>query len=334
MTEEQPGIVVDPAKRTKSDAALEILDYAVSFANGAKKGLTIPLVLSGDTHHYSRYYEPTTKTHFITSGGGGAFLHPTHSCEDTVEIRWLDQKVNLSLKTDPGPGHAANDKAACYPTREESRALLRGDIFFAFKNFGFALVLGVVYFGFALLLSLRHHIDASIATGALLVGGMWMYFAYQEKHRPDVKIAAVVHGVLHFGAVWLIVWLCRLVNDDWLHLTGYPWLFALAVETVLGGAVIGGTIFGLYLLTTCRWFKMNHNDAFSAMRLDGYRNFLRLRIQGDNITIYPVGLDRVPRRNEWRINEKWKACDPTEPAYVPTSRLTPHVIEGPIVVET
>jgi hypothetical protein len=334
MTEEEPGVQVDPTKRTKSDAALEILDYAVSFANGAHKGLTIPLVLSGDTHHYSRYYEPTTKTHFITSGGGGAFLHPTHSCEDNVEIRWLDKKVNLSLKTEPGPGHAPNDTAACYPTREESRALLRGDVGFAFRNFGFALVLGVIYFAFALLLSLRHHIDAKIATGVLLVAGMWLYFAYQEKQRTDVKIAAVIHGLLHFGAIWLLAIVCGWINEGWLGLAGYPWLFALAAETILGGAVVGGTIFGLYLLVTCRCFRMNHNDAFSAMRLDGYRNFLRLRIQGDTVTIYPVGLDRVPRREDWRINKKWKARDPGEPAYLPATPLQPHLIEGPIVVET
>jgi hypothetical protein len=93
---------------------------------------------------------------------------------------------------------------------------------------------------------------------------------------------------------------------------------------ILGGAVIGGTIFGLYLLVTCRYFKMNHNDAFSAMRLDSYRNFLRLRIQGDTVTIYPLGLDRVPRREDWRINAKWKERDPTEPAYVPVTPLQPH----------
>jgi hypothetical protein len=334
MTEEEPGVLTDPAKRTKSDAALEILDYAASFANAAKKNLTIPLVLSGDTHHYSRYYEPVTKTHFITSGGGGAFLHPTHSCEDNVEIRWLDQKVSLSLKTNPKPPHAANSTPACYPTREKSRALLWGDAAFAFKNFGFALVLGTIYIAFALFLNLRHHIDAKLITCGLLIAGMWMYFAYQEKQRTDVKVAAVIHGLLHFGAVWAVAALCSWINDAWLGLDGYFWLVALAVETVLGGAIIGGTIFGLYLMVTCRYFKMNHNDAFSAMRLNSYRNFLRLRIQGDDVTIYPIGLDRIPARDEWRINDKWKARDPSEPAYTPVTPLVPHVIEGPIVIQT
>jgi hypothetical protein len=32
----------------------------------------------------------------------------------------------------------------------------------------------------------------------------------------------------------------------------------------------------------------NHNDAFSSIRLDSHRNFLRLRIKGDDVSIYPV----------------------------------------------
>ena len=38
------------------------------------KGAQIPLVISGDTHHYSRYTGDDGVTQFITSGGGGAFL--------------------------------------------------------------------------------------------------------------------------------------------------------------------------------------------------------------------------------------------------------------------
>jgi hypothetical protein len=325
---------VDPDKKTKSDAALEILDYAVNIATSAKKGLTIPIVLSGDTHHYSRYYAEKTKTHFITSGGGGAFLHPTHQCEDIVEIRWLSKKINLSLKTEPGLDHAPTNTAACYPSREKSRQLLWGDALFALRNFQFSLVLGAIYFMFAALLTVREHIDVRILTCGVLVGGMWLYFAYQEKLRIDVKIASVIHGLLHFGAIVFLVDLCREFNQDHLGVSGYSWLFALAVEMVLGGAIVGGTIFGLYLMITCRYFKMNYNDAFSAMQLDSYRHFLRVRIKDDEVTIYPIGLDKVPKRREWHINPDWKECDQSQPAYVPKKPLQPCLIEGPIVIRT
>jgi hypothetical protein len=36
------------------------------------------------------------------------------------------------------------------------------------------------------------------------------------------------------------------------------------------------------------------------MRLDFYRHFLRIKIEGSKLTIYPIRLDRVPRRSGWR----------------------------------
>jgi hypothetical protein len=76
--------------------------------------------------------------------------------------------------------------------------------------------------------------------------------------------------------------------------------------------------------------NQNHNDAYSAMRLDSFRNFLRMRIRDDEITIYPIGLDRVPKRHEWRMNTTRSGSPP--PVYVPVSPLAPRLIEGPIVV--
>jgi hypothetical protein len=75
---------------------------------------------------------------------------------------------------------------------------------------------------------------------------------------------------------------------------------------------------------------MNHNDAFSSMRLDSHRNFLRMRIKDDEVKIYPIGLTNTPKRSDWRLNDKKVGSPP--PAYVPVSPLVPHVIEGPIVV--
>src|SRR5262249_58900103 len=94
-----------------------------------------------------------------------------------------------------------------------------------------------------------------------------------------------------------------------------------------------GTIFGLYLLVTCRYCNMKHNDAFSTMRLDGYRHFLRFRIKGDEVTIFPVGLDAIPKRHEWRRNLDWKEGDPTQPAYIPDRPLQTRLIEDQIGIQ-
>ena len=41
-----------------------------------KRGARVVAVIAGDWHHYNRYYAHELDIHFITSGGGGAFLHP------------------------------------------------------------------------------------------------------------------------------------------------------------------------------------------------------------------------------------------------------------------
>jgi hypothetical protein len=50
--------------------------------------------ISGDNHHYSRCASLDGKQ-FITSCGGGAFLHPTHQLEPEVEIKWSG-KIKLA----------------------------------------------------------------------------------------------------------------------------------------------------------------------------------------------------------------------------------------------
>jgi hypothetical protein len=53
----------------------------------------VRLVLTGDAHHYAHFIErgnqPDVIVHYLTSGEGGAFLHPTHWLRDTsVEVEW------------------------------------------------------------------------------------------------------------------------------------------------------------------------------------------------------------------------------------------------------
>jgi hypothetical protein len=101
---------------------------------------------------------------------------------------------------------------------------------------------------------------------------------------------------------------------------------------IVFGGLVAGALFGIYLYASSRWWNQNHNDAYSAMRLDSHRNFLRIRVQNDTLTIYPIGLDRVPKRHEWRMNTARIGSPP--PAYVPISPLAPRLIEGPILIRS
>ena len=70
----------------------------------------------------------------------------------------------------------------------------------------------------------------------------------------------------------------------------------------------------------------------SAMRLDSHRHFLRLKIKDGEVTVYAVGLDKVPSRDQWKGNSKAAPGDTKEPAFLPTEPLSPHLIERPIIV--
>ena len=96
---------------------------------------------------------------------------------------------------------------------------------------------------------------------------------------------------------------------------------------------VGGFVWGLYLLAVSFWLGDHANDAFSAMRLDSYRHFLRIKIQGDQLTIFPIGIDQSPKRSDWKKNEDFTEGNQDTPVFVPTKGLGQRLIEKPIVID-
>src|SRR5207253_2175123 len=78
------------------------------------------------------------------------------------------------------------------------------------------------------------------------------------------------------------------------------------------------------------WLNLNHNDAFSSMRRNSHRHFVRMRLCGDELTLFPVGLDDIPKRDHWRENTSELGSPP--PYFVPDELLEPHLIEPPITI--
>jgi hypothetical protein len=280
------------------------------------------LVLSGDAHHYARYSGPGTQ--YITSGGGGAFVDGTLELKDTIKAEWLREKdLKLSLQ-------------ACYPTKQKSIELLSGNRNFALLNPGFALTLGILYWLYAFALTSMWRWDVAITLYSTLFVGFYWYSRYQEV-RLSWKMVwlAAAHALTHMLAIVAFSWLALWLNA-WV-LGGYEWhwvlwLIALAVLVVPLGSWLAGTIYGFNLLITPRYFGLNHDDAFSAMRLDSHRHFLRIRIVGDTPTIFPIKLDEVPKRHQWRENTG-RDRDRSPSVFVPDPPMTPHLIEEPIVIQ-
>jgi hypothetical protein len=133
------------------------------------------------------------------------------------------------------------------------------------------------------------------------------------------------------GLSWLALRLDDLLfgGPDWHWLF---WLIYLAVFAFTLGRWLGGWIFGWYLLLTCRYCDMNHNDAFSAMRLDSHRHFLRIRILGDKLTVFPIKIDRVPSRHDWRENPE-RETDRLASVFISQPPMQPGLIEPPIEIK-
>lgn len=336
-----------------NDREYESLNYIAELVDRAKGDQKAFLLIAGDIHHYSRYTEPESGMQFITAGGGGAFLHPTHQLKSQLKGNWLDHQVTLHLARDA----ADHDKPACYPQQSTSRRLLWGNLAFVFRNWDFCLALGTIYVVLAASLpagdlgaagrllsgpsgsvlgaagSLLHDIYGhtwSWFVTAILVITMWIYAKTPD--RVLRTAVGVLHGAVHLAILLALATVFRALNADWLGLGPYgPLSYAvLFVEMVPAVFLLAGLVWGLYLSLTCALFAMHTNDSFSAMRIEGYKNFLRIRIKGDEITVYPIGLETVPRDENWTEN----GAAPPAPVLVPKSPLEPHLIEAPIVIRS
>jgi len=300
------------------------LSYAAWIAENAGKALRIPLILSGDTHHYARYAS-SHGSQYITSGGGGAFLHGTHSLPEEIAANWLKySKEKLSLQTR-------------YPQADVSRKLLKGDFAFPILNFGFSTTLGCALAAIGFILSLAPRCDLALILFAAFAFGFVGYAKYQEKNRSlKVVGVSILHAAVQFLAMLLlthlVIWLdsrfyALYANGPW-----WAWLLEFAVPMIFGGGLAAGFIFGVNLFLTCRYANMNHNDAFSAMRLDSHRHFLRIKILGNQITVYPIGFDRTPLRGEWKDNPA-SPHDPVAPYFLPPDWFEARSLEPRIVIE-
>src|SRR5262245_17000364 len=161
--------------RTLTHAA-RIAEYAKD-EDGNAKNLKIPLVLSGDSHHYARYVGDGT--HYVTSGGAGAFLNGTLELESKINAKWMrDEHATLELET-------------CYPSQVESNRLLDGNKRFGVRNPGLTWALAGLYLICSFALTSLHtgslNWDVALIEFLILAGGLWSYARYQERH-PSVKI--------------------------------------------------------------------------------------------------------------------------------------------------
>jgi hypothetical protein len=104
------------------------------------------------------------------------------------------------------------------------------------------------------------------------------------------------------------------------------------LEMILLGGIVAGLVWGAYL-TICCLFGMHCDQAFASMGIPNFKNFLRLKVEPNKLTIYPIGLKRTPKRWAWRYAKTASSAAGVEgPQIVPIRPLRPTLIEGPIEI--
>lgn len=307
-----------------------------------REGVEVKVYLTGDLHHYRRHEEvdvaqgrsPVQK---ITAGGGGAFLHPTHE-ENLSEL--------VEVSEDPAvrPRRFAQRKS--YPDARTSARLAWGNLLFLFKNPKAGIVPALLYLITAWLVGAsigdvapRHPGHALKLTGDAFGGhpglALWSvaciagFLAFTDTHSKAYRVlGGLTHCAAHWIALFYIGWGAWSLADMALH--GHPFLRAVAAGAMTfgGGWVVGTMILGIYLLISVNVFGRHSEEAFSALRIQDHKHFLRMRITREGgLTIWPIKVGRVPKR--WRD----RAPGDTSPSLVqPLDGMVAELIEAPIRV--
>jgi hypothetical protein len=284
----------------------------------------IRVYLAGDLHHYRRH-EAADGTQKITAGGGGAFLHPTHG----ADVDELDGGFKLK---------------GCFPDTASSWRLGLRNLIFPILNPKFGLVTAVLYLfsvwpfmthlgGAGFGVEVRHGAVELVSNPMHAIWLCIMLFGFlffTDTHSKAYRfIAGTLHGLSHVVVAFIVAWIASLIAAPIVPL--HPALaLLLCVPVILaGGWLAGPLIMGLYLFISLNLFGHHQNEAFSSLAIPDWKNFLRMHIdRNGDLTIYPVGLRRVPRT--------WKPARATSgPTLLPddASATEPELIENPIVVK-
>src|SRR5215217_5482605 len=322
-------------------------------------GKTVAVFIAGDLHHYRRHESEDKATQKITAGGGGAFLHPTHvgrrgtSLDVLTEKGLQEEDRKFTLQ-------------GCFPSTDDSSRLCWRNLFFPYlpgnKSSSFGLMTAVLYLLLMLPIVLTtNDFDVSdpfskITYGAInsviynplslflmaavIVG--FIFFTDTHKRR-DKLIMGGLHGVAHilaafFLAIGVALFTILISSDSWVF--QIPWFgrlsfpldlripFAIFLVLVCG-FVVGSLIMGIYLLVSLNLWGRHGNEAFSSLGIEDFKNFIRLHInENGDLTIYPIGIRRVPRKWKDRTGKTGPELDPDDRNATPAE-----LIELPIIMK-
>ncbi|MEE8583710.1 MAG: hypothetical protein V3T83_02545 [Acidobacteriota bacterium] len=306
----EPTIV---SGQSKQESGLEFNVNRITWL-AYNKGARVLVQLAGDIHNYQRYQveaqtrapgegnqkKPYTRQN-IVSGGGGAFLHTNHG---------------FNKGSDENPRIEPLQR---YPDRDTSRRLTKKVILFAFTHKGVAALIGLLYLAFfwpsarppdfideypfppdiyTILAWYPFEHPGTFLLMLIAVGGCAAFAGFDSF---KTKLLGIAHGIAHialailcwglgFGAADLL--LEPLPPEARYSLLATVYLPRLLVFVF--GALLGGTLFGIYLWFSLNVLRLHHDETSSGLSWPHHKHFLRCRIQGDgSLAIHVVGVDNT-----------------------------------------
>jgi hypothetical protein len=140
------------------------------------------------------------------------------------------------------------------------------------------------------------------------LNGMWLvsvigaFIFFTDTHVRSWRIlGGACHALLHLAAAFAVGWLALLLTVSGFDLAygSIAQLLLSGLITFLLGGPVGAFILGAYLFVSIRVFGRHGNEAFSSLRIQDFKQWLRLRIDASGgLTVFAIAIDRVPRR--WR----------------------------------
>ena len=309
-----------------SDRNVEFLEREVIQPSGAE----LRLYLKSGKHYYSRYEEIDGPRQHIESGGGGAFLHPTH---------------NLPPERSDFPkpnGASPYRRAGTYPATEVSKRLRKRIWFVPAYNLPLATVFGTVQVLLVFMLGLHlddKHRDLGVPD---LLRAMWesptafllsllvcatlaamVRFAHDARGIPRLLIG-FFHATLQVGSVAGMMIAASYVSSG--LESGWS-LLVFMVLVWLGG--VGGVVGMTAYLWATGFLGLHGTEGYAPLHHQDLKHVLRLHVRADGaLTLYPIAVDRVGRH--WSLqpdaapDAPWFAPDGAEPEA--------HLIEAPITI--
>jgi hypothetical protein len=259
--------------------------------------------LTGDLHFYKRHENPDG-VQKITAGGGGAFLHPTHApATHTLRHDYVQRAVYPDEKTSA----RLTWRNFLFPVLNPKYLWLPAFLYAMSAWLASASLepIDLVDFPTALAAAIRAAIRDPF-NGLWLVGFIGAFIFFTDTHMRWWRVlGGASHALAHLAAAFLVGWAAYLLTTETLELLygSISQLLVSGLITFVAGGIVGALIMGIYLFISLQIFGRHSTEAFSSLRIQDYKHWLRLRIDAaGRLTIFAIGIDRVSRR--WRRAER------------------------------